>query len=74
MKCTVKGCPGEYEERRIVHTARYKGQLTVIDKVPAEVCSTCGDTLLEPNTVRRIEHLLQAKSNPPRSVPLYEYI
>ena len=24
MKCTIAGCPGEYEERKIVHPVRHK--------------------------------------------------
>lgn len=43
MKCSIKGCPGEYEERQIIHPVRYHGQVIVIDHVPAEVCSVCGD-------------------------------
>lgn len=73
MKCSIEGCPGEYEERKIVHTVRHKGQVIVIDHVPAEVCSVCGDVLLKPETVRRIEALLQAKTHPVGTVPLYEY-
>lgn len=73
MKCSIKGCLGEYEERNIVHTVRYSGQVIVIDHVPAEVCSVCGDVLLKPETVRRIEKLLRAKAQPSRTVPLYEY-
>lgn len=73
MKCTIKGCPGEYEEQKIVHTVRHHGQVIVIDHVPAEVCSVCGDILLKPETVRRIEQLLQTASSPANSVPLYEY-
>ena len=73
MKCSIKGCPGEYEERLIVHTVRHRGQVIVIDHVPAEVCSVCADVLLKPETVRRIEELLQAATQPARSVPLYEY-
>jgi hypothetical protein len=45
----------------------------VIDHVPAEVCSVCGDVLLAPETVRRIEALLKATPAPSRSVPLYEF-
>ena len=48
MKCSIEGCPGEYEERKIVHTVRHQGQVTVIDHVPAEVCPVCGDVLLNP--------------------------
>jgi YgiT-type zinc finger domain-containing protein len=73
MKCSIGGCPGTYENRRIVHTVRHKGQVIVFDHVPAEVCSVCGDVLLKPDTVRRIEVLLQTTTRPARTVPLYEY-
>lgn len=73
MKCSIEGCPGEYEERQIVHTVRHKGQVTVIDHVPAEVCSVCGDVLLKPETVRHIEELLRTATRPAGTVPLYEY-
>jgi YgiT-type zinc finger domain-containing protein len=73
MKCRVEGCPGEYEERRITHTVHYRGQIVVIDHVPAEVCTICGDVLLHPETVRRIEQLLESATTPTRTVPLYEY-
>ena len=73
MKCSIKGCPGEYEESQIVHTVSYRGQVKVIDHVPAEICSECGDVLLKPETVRRIEKLLKEKTKPEKTVPLYEY-
>jgi len=73
MKCSFDGCPGEYEEKKIVHTVRHNGQVIVIDHVPAEVCSVCGDVLLKPETVRRIEELLKTAASPASTVPLYEY-
>ena len=73
MKCSIEGCPGMYEERLIVHTVRFRGQTIVIDHVPAEVCSVCGDVLLTPETTRCLEDLLQAETLPARMVPLYEY-
>lgn len=73
MKCSIEGCSGECEERQIVHTVRYHGQVMVIDHVPAEVCSVCGDVLLKPETVRRIERLLRTATRPAGTVPLYEY-
>ena len=72
-KCSIKGCPGEYVELRIFHTVRYHGEVVVIDNVPAEVCSACGDVLLKPDTVRHVEALLQTATKPTREVPLYEY-
>ena len=73
MKCNIAGCHGEYEARLIVHTVKHQGQIIVINDVPAEVCSVCGDTLLTPKTVRQIERLLQMKSRPAKTVPLYEF-
>ena len=73
MKCSIEGCPGEYEERKIVHTVRHEGQVMVIDHVPAEVCSVCGDVLMVPETVRRIEVLLGSATKPIGRVPLYEF-
>ena len=69
----LQGCPGEYEERLVVHTVRHKGQVVVIDHVPAEVCAACGDVLFTPETVRRIEALLGTMGEPSKTVPLYEF-
>ena len=74
MQCSTKECPGAYEAKKVVHTVRYRGQVTVIDHVPAEVCSVCGDVLLKPDTVRRIEELLRTPQEPAGVVPLYEYV
>ncbi len=73
MKCSIQGCPGENEEKNIFHTVRHKGQITVIDHVPADVCSVCGDVLLKPEIVRHIENVLKKPSQPTSSAPLYEY-
>jgi len=73
MKCTIAGCLGAYEPRTVVHTVKHRGEVMVIDHVPAEVCNLCGDVLLTPETVRRIEALLKATAPPSRNVRLYEF-
>ena len=73
MKCTIEECPGEYEPRKTVHTVRYRGRLVVIDYVPAEVCSVCGDVLLAPDTIRRVGEPLRSQKRPSGTVPLFEY-
>jgi hypothetical protein len=73
MKCSIANCPGEYEPRQIVHTARYQGPVIVMDHVPAEVCSARGDVLPAPNTGRHIEQLPQTAASPTRAAPLYDY-
>lgn len=73
MKCTIQGCPGEYESKLIIHTVKHAGQILVFEKVPAEVCSVCSDTLLSPETVRHLERLIRERTVPGKYVPLYEY-
>ena len=72
MKCSIKNCPGEYDSRAITHTVRQRGQVAVIDHVPAEICDVCGDVLLRPETIRHLESLLKG-AQPASSAPLYEY-
>ena len=74
MKCSITGCPGEYANRKILHTVRSRGRVVVIDHVPAEVCGVCGDVLLKPETVRRIEEILRSEERPSSTVPVYEYV
>jgi len=74
MDCSIAGCSGRYEERRIVHTVRRGGQIVVVDGVPAEVCSICGDVLLRPETISHLEELLAGRGAPVSTAPLYEYV
>ena len=38
MKCVVQGCPGEMEDRRIIHTFVRDGKPLVVEDLPALVC------------------------------------
>ena len=73
MKCSMGGCSGTYEERKVIHTVRHQGRVIVIDHVPAEVCTVCGDVLFRPETVRALERLIETMPKPDATVPLYEY-
>ncbi len=73
MNCSFDGCQGQYEAKEVTHTVRHDGQLIVIDHVPVEVCSSCGDVLLNLETVRRIERLLEEDRQQETTVPLYEF-
>ncbi len=74
MKCSIQTCAGEYEHREVFHAVRRRGQIMVIDHVPAEVCTICGDVIFRPDTVRGIEDLLRTLREPETMVPLYEYV
>lgn len=71
-KCSITSCPGEYEEKRILHTVKHHGNVIVIENVPAEVCSVCGDVLLSLATVEAIETMLKNPGKPVRTAPVYE--
>lgn len=73
MQCNIEGCPGEYEQKEVVHTVRQGNRIIVIDHVPAEVCNICGDVLFTPDTVRKIEALRRTAIPPARTVPLYDF-
>ncbi|RKY23423.1 MAG: hypothetical protein DRP83_09280 [Planctomycetota bacterium] len=72
MKCSIQGCPGDYESKAIIHTVQHDAEVFVFENVPAEVCSVCGDTIFSPTTVQHIEELLVSR-RPKKTVPLYEY-
>jgi YgiT-type zinc finger domain-containing protein len=73
MECANEQCPGRYVPRELAYTLKYDGEVIVIDRVPAQVCSVCGDVLVEPETVRRIQELLASPTTPVRTVALLEY-
>ena len=73
MKCSIEGCRGEYEGRKIMHAVRHQDEVIVFDHVPADVCSVCGDVLFAPDTVRRMEDMLRTGALPTRTAPLYEF-
>jgi YgiT-type zinc finger domain-containing protein len=73
MKCSIQGCPGEYERQEIAHVVRQGDRLMVIDHVPVEICSICGDVLFTPATVRQLETLRHTTASPSRTVPLYDF-
>ncbi len=70
MECSITGCPGRYEERSITHTVQYHGEIIVIDHVPADEYTVCGDVLLRPETVGKI---VRESAQPAAMAPVYEY-
>lgn len=73
MKCSIVGCSGQYEKRTIDYTLRYKGQLRIISDVPAEVCQICGDIVLAPDTVRKLQKFRKASLAQVSVAPVYRF-
>lgn len=74
MKCSIQGCPGEYERRAIVHMVKRGGDVLVFEDVPAEVCDGCSDVLLAPETIRHLERLMTQRAKPRKQAPVYAYV
>jgi YgiT-type zinc finger domain-containing protein len=73
MKCVNTGCPGKYEDQNLTKSFRIKDKIIVLDLIPAEICNVCGDVLLKPETVQRIEQMLVEGLEPTSSAPVYKY-
>ncbi len=72
MRCAF--CKGDTEERLIRYVQEYKGQLVIIENVPAEVCTQCGERLIRPDIAERIQRLVWEQPRPKRQdrVPVYD--
>ncbi len=57
----MKSCPlcgGGLVERRITHPQKYKGEIFVLENVPAEVCEQCGEVLLRPEILELLQDMI----------------
>ncbi len=69
--CSTRQCSGQCEERLITHVVKYHGEVIVLENVPAEVCSECGEVLLPLSSVEAIETMLKNPGKPIRTAPVY---
>jgi len=67
-------CSGELEERVVTHPQSYQGKVYILENVPAEVCSQCGEVLLRPEVLEKMQQLVWSGVAPRRTtqVPVYD--
>jgi YgiT-type zinc finger domain-containing protein len=58
MKCLL--CKGEMEKSSVAYTVDRKGYHLFIEKIPAYVCSQCGERYFEEKEVAAIQSMIQA--------------
>jgi YgiT-type zinc finger domain-containing protein len=60
---------------RVTHIHRWKGQVIILEDVPADVCQQCGEAYLAPEALQAMDQLVQAgqKEQPKKQllVPVY---
>jgi len=68
-------CKGAVKPERVTHVHRWKGQVIVLEDVPADVCQQCGEVYLAPETLQAMDRLAQVgqKEEPKKQllVPVY---
>ena len=71
-KCPL--CGGELEERAVTHPQNHKGRIIILENVPAEVCLQCGEVLLRPDVLERMQEVVWSEAAPRRTaqVPVYD--
>lgn len=74
-KCSV--CKAKLEEKKITYTQEIEGKVYVVSRVPALVCSQCGEQYLSPDTVDRIQDVVEKgelkKLKPVEQVPVFHF-
>lgn len=74
-KCSV--CKTKLEARMITYTQELNGKVYVVSGVPASVCLQCGEQYLSPNTVDRIQEVIekgeQKKLKPIQQIPVFHF-
>ena len=67
-------CGGKLIRKTITHPQAYLGKIYILENVPAEVCSQCGEVLISPEVLEKIQELVWSGEKPGRraEVPVYD--
>lgn len=73
----MKRCPlcgGTLVAKKVTHPQEYEGKIVILQNVPAEVCLQCGEVLLRPDVLQRVQELVWSETPPERTaeVPVYD--
>lgn len=62
------------EEKTITHVQSYQGKIYILENVPAEVCRQCGEVLLSPGVLEKIQRLVWSDAEPTstKETPVYD--
>lgn len=65
-KCSL--CGGKVKRKLVKVSQEIEGRLVIVENVPAEVCTQCGEILYKPSTMRKLQKLVWSKPKPVRKV------
>ena len=68
-------CHGELEEKTILYTSEFEGRVVVVENVPALVGRQCGETVLRPEVVEKLQKIVWGQLPETQTVtaPFYDF-
>ena len=68
-------CEGEVEHRAVLARFHYKGRTIYVDRVPAWVCTRCGEQYFDAPVYKRLEQIASESGRIKKTIsfPLAEY-
>jgi len=71
-KCPL--CGGAMTESLTTHPQEYGGRIILLENLPVLSCNQCGEILIKPDILERIQRLAWSESEPQRTeaVPVYD--
>lgn len=67
--CYICGANNWHEEL-VNQTFEIKGQLILVEKIPAKVCSSCGEIVFSSETAERVRLMLNGNQKPYKSIQI----
>lgn len=68
-------CRGTVKQQRVTHVHPWKGEVIILEDVPADVCQQCGETYFAPEVLKAMDQIAldQRQTEPKRRVvvPVY---
>ena len=71
-KCPL--CGGELQAKMVTHPQEYEGRIIILENVPAEVCRQCGEVLIRPDVLEKMQQVVWSEATPRRTacIPVYD--
>ena len=71
MRCAF--CKGDTEERVIRYVQEFDGRVVIIENVPAQVCTQCGEQLIQPEIAEKVQKIVWGEVPQPKTVEVDSY-
>jgi HTH-type transcriptional regulator / antitoxin MqsA len=67
MNCNVCGCE-EFRAERVSDTFRCEDRVYIVENIPADVCTRCGEPVFEATVAEQVRRLINGPHQPTRVI------